>query len=133
MLRTFLDTGVLIAAARSLDPDSERAMEILAEPDRTFLTSPFVHLEVVPKAVFHLKRLEAAFYASYFAAAEWTRDLGEIEALAQTEAAKYGLGAMDALHLAAAYLLRSEEFITTERPGKPVYRCPLVKVVYLFG
>ena len=47
-------------------------------------------------------------------------------------AAESGLAAMDSLHLAAAYLSRADEFITTERPGKPIYRSPLVKIVYLF-
>jgi hypothetical protein len=40
---------------------------------------------------------------------------------------------MDALHLAAAHLLKADEFITTERPGKSIYRSALVKIVYLFG
>jgi hypothetical protein len=40
---------------------------------------------------------------------------------------------MDALHLAAAHLLEADEFITTERPGKSIYRSALVKIVYLFG
>jgi predicted nucleic acid-binding protein len=133
MVRTFLDSGVLIAAARSVNADSERAMVILEDSDRTFLTSPFVQLELVPKAVFYKNRLEKAFYDRYFATAEWMRDLGKIEALAQREAAKHGLGAMDALHLAAAHLLDAAEFITTERPERPIYRPSLVKIVYLFG
>jgi hypothetical protein len=45
MIRTFFDSGVLIAAARSLDPDGERTLQLLEEPRRIFLTSPFVHLE----------------------------------------------------------------------------------------
>ena len=58
MVRTFFDSGVLIAAARSLDPDGERALKFLEDPNRVFLTSPFIHLEVVPKAIFYKKRLE---------------------------------------------------------------------------
>jgi predicted nucleic acid-binding protein len=54
------------------------------------------------------------------------------EVAAQTEAAKAGLGAMDALHLAAAHLARADEFITTEKPNKAIHRSSLVKVVYLF-
>jgi len=123
----------LIAAARLLDPDGERALEFLDDPDRVFLTSPFVHLEVVPKAVFFKKRLERSFYDRYFANAAWFREVDKIEAVARTEAAKAGLGAMDALHLAAAHLSRADEFITTEKPGKAIYRSSLVKVVHLFG
>ena len=76
--------------------------------------------------------MEKAFYDEYFGAAQWCRDLDKIVATAQTEAAESGLAAMDALHLAAAYLSRADEFVTTERPGMPMYRTALVKVVYLF-
>ena len=40
---------------------------------------------------------------------------------------------MDSLHLAAAHLLKADEFITTEKPNKSIHRSSLVKVVYLFG
>jgi predicted nucleic acid-binding protein len=132
MIQTFVDSGVLIAAARSVGPDRERALQLLEDPDRSFLTSPFVHLEVLPKAVFYKKRLERAFYERYFRNATWYRDVARIEALAQAEAARAGLGAMDALHLAAAHLSRAEELITTEKPAKAIHRSTIVKVVYLF-
>src|ERR1017187_3001989 len=57
MTRTFCDAGVLIAAARSVGPDRLRALQLLEEPERVFLTSPFIHLEVVPKTIFYKKRL----------------------------------------------------------------------------
>jgi predicted nucleic acid-binding protein len=132
MIRTFLDSGVLIAAARSLDPDGERALKFFEEPNRVFLTSPFVHLEVVPKAIFFRKQMERSFYDKYFQNAVWFREVDKIEVAAQTEAARAGLGAMDALHLAAAHLSRADEFITTEKPNKAIHRSSLVKVVYLF-
>ena len=133
MIRTFFDSGVLIAAARSVGPDRVRALELLGEPDRIPLTSPFVHLEVVPKATFFKKRLEQSFYDRYFANAVWFREVDRIESAAQTEATKAGLGAMDALHLAAAHLSNADEFITTEKPSKAIHRSSLVKVIYLFG
>jgi hypothetical protein len=40
---------------------------------------------------------------------------------------------MDGLHVAAAHLLRADEFVTTEKPTKSIYRSALVKIVYLFG
>ena len=83
-----------------------RTLEVMESPERVFLTSPFVHLEV--------------------------RDLEKIEAMARAEATKAGLAAMGALHLAAAHLSRADEFITTEKPGRSIYRSPLIKVVYLF-
>jgi hypothetical protein len=132
MGRTFLDSGVLITAARSISRDRERALQIFEDSDRIFLTSPFVHLELVPKAIFHKKLLEKALYDVYFNAAEWFRDLDKIEAAGRIEAAKSGLAAMDALHLASAHLSGADEFITTERPEKPMYCSSLVRVVYLF-
>jgi len=133
MIRTFFDSGVLIAAARSVGPDREHALQLLEEPNRVFLTSPFVYLEVVPKAIFFKKQMERSFYDRYFANALWFREVDKIEAAAQTEAARSGLGAMDALHLAAAHLSGADEFITTEKPNKAIHRSSLVKVIYLFS
>lgn len=132
MIRTFLDSGVLLAAVRSIEKDQERALQLLEDPDRQFLTSAFVRLELVPKASFHKRRLEKSFYEEYFRAAEWCLDVNRILSLAQMEAARSGLSAMDALHLSAAHILEADEFVTTERPGKPLYRSTLVKVLYLF-
>jgi uncharacterized protein (DUF433 family) len=44
-------------------------MEILDDPDRTFATSDFVRLEVLPKSIFHRRELESAFYEVFFAEA----------------------------------------------------------------
>jgi hypothetical protein len=76
--------------------------------------------------------LERAFYERYFESASWFRDLDKIEAAAQIESAQCGLGAMDGLHVAAAYLSGADELVTTEKPEKAIHRCSLVKVVYLF-
>jgi predicted nucleic acid-binding protein len=132
VIRTFLDSGVLVAAARALGGDGLRAIQLLQEPNREFLTSPFVHLEVTPTAIFYRKRLEQLFYEKYFGNATWFRDIERIEALARVEAAKAGLGAMDSLHIAAARLMNAEEFVTTEKPNKAIHRSSLVAVVYLF-
>ncbi|HUQ94670.1 MAG TPA: hypothetical protein VM120_23520 [Bryobacteraceae bacterium] len=51
---------------------------------------------------------------------------------ADEESAKSGVGAMDSLHIAAAFLLHADEFVTSEKPGKSIYRTSLVKVIYLF-
>ena len=44
-----------------------------------------------------------------------------------------GLSAVEALHFAAARLAGADEFITDERPGKPIYKSSSVLIVYLFG
>jgi predicted nucleic acid-binding protein len=42
--------------------------------------------------------------------------------LAQQQAEKFGLSALDSLHVAAAISASADEFITTEKPGKPLHR-----------
>jgi len=44
-----------------------------------------------------------------------------------------GLGAFDALHITAAHLLDTDELVTSERPGKAIYRTASVRVVYLYA
>jgi hypothetical protein len=39
---------------------------------------------------------------------------------------------MDALHIAAAISVDAEEFITTEKSTKPMYRVTDIKIVSLF-
>jgi predicted nucleic acid-binding protein len=131
-LWTFLDAGVLIAGARGEDADRERALGILVDSERRFVASSFLYLEVAPKAAFHKRRVESAFYERFFRDAKWVRDLEQIDKLARGEAERHGLGAMDALHLAAAHLGGAAELITTEKRSKPIHRSSLVKVVYLY-
>jgi len=131
--RTFLDRGVLITAARSSGADQQTALSILGDANRVFLTTPFLALEVVPKATFNRQKLELSFYERYMASAITYRGLNRIEKVARLEAARCGLAALDALHVAAAHLLKADEFITTEKPGKPIYRTTLAKVCWLYG
>jgi hypothetical protein len=49
MTRTFIDSGVLVFAARSTDEYSERALAILDDRNREFASSLFIQLEVLPK------------------------------------------------------------------------------------
>ena len=91
------------------------------------MATPFLALEVVPNAAFNRQQLELLFYERYMASATTYRGLNQIEKVARTEAARCGLFAMDALHVAAAFLLKADEIITTEKPGKPMYRTRLVR------
>ena len=131
-IRTFLDSGVLITAFKGQPLPGGPAVAVLKDPDWIFLSSPYVHLEVCPKALFHKQRAEYAFYQRYFEQAVMARSLKALLTLAVEEAARSGVGPMDALHLAAAHLLNADEFITTERPRKSIYRTSLVNVIYLF-
>jgi predicted nucleic acid-binding protein len=74
--RTFVDAGVLIAAARGGNVQAARAMEIFDDPEREFAASTFLRLEVLPQAVFNKRVAEAEFYEAFFATvSHWATDL----------------------------------------------------------
>ncbi len=119
---TFVDASLLIAAARGRDDISDRALAILDDPRRSFVTSDFVRLEVLPKAIFHRQREETRFYLAFFAGVRSVRSAATLVSLAQTEAEHAGLSAVDALHVAAAKKAKCQELVTAEKPGKPLFR-----------
>jgi len=114
MIVTFVDAGVLIAAARGRPEVSLAAMAILDDPDRSFASSEFVRLEVLPKALFNRKSDEAEFYVEFFAAvAHWPANTDAVVHDAYDIGARFGLSALDALHIAAAVAAGAEEMVTT--------------------
>ena len=122
-IRTFVDAGVLIAAARGSDKLSHVAMAVLDDPNREFVASEFVSLEVLPKAQYHHNAAEVAFYRTFLATtAENVRASEALVADAHAQAAAAGLAAMDALHVAAARQAGAAELVTSERPDKPMFR-----------
>jgi predicted nucleic acid-binding protein len=129
MTVTFVDAGVLIAAARGRADVFAQAMAILDDPERSFASSEFVRLEVLPKATFNKKSQEVEFYNEFFrAVAHWPPDVGAVVRDAYDKGIKYGLAAMDALHVAAAISAGAEDLITTEKNGKPLHRTTDVRV-----
>ncbi|MGG6267325.1 type II toxin-antitoxin system VapC family toxin [Leptolyngbya sp. AN03gr2] len=130
MIRTFVDAGVLILAARGNPDDSDLAINILSDANREFVSSPFIELEVIPKATFHKKQQELEFYKAFFqTVVGWTIDLEKLLQDARQIASTYGLASLDALHIAAALSCDADEFATTEKPTKPMYRVPNLKFV----
>ncbi len=131
--RTFIDSGVLIAAATGGQNLFERAFTVLDDPDREFITSDFVRLETVPKARFHKNEDEVRFYEEFFQAAAQSVDASkELVSLAQTEAETSGLNATDALHVVAACWAAADELVTSEKPQKLIFRTNSlpVKTIY---
>ena len=126
-MRTFLDSGVLLTAWRGRD--AEAALAVMEDPQRQFCTSQLVKLELLPKPAFFKQEAEIEFYRTHFRAAQGeeplSRELGE---KAAELAHQHGLAAVDALHLAAAIRQGAEEFITSEKPGKPMFRVRGIKV-----
>jgi predicted nucleic acid-binding protein len=114
LIRTFIDSGVLISAATGRDALFDRAWDILDDPERIFLTSEFVRLEILPKAVYFHHQDELDFYETFFASAAQTVPLSEaLMNQAHLEARRAGLGALDALHVAAARVSGADELVTT--------------------
>jgi hypothetical protein len=95
--RRNLDTDV--SRCRRIDrrhsgtPDvAERALAILNDPERIFVASAFVRLEVLPKAVYFQQYAEAAFYEAYFATVTVMIEISQLlVAQAYDEACRAGL------------------------------------------
>lgn len=131
---SFIDTGVLIAAARGNHQLSEMALGILEDGDRQFAASIFLKMEVLPKAISQQQKAEIKFYQTYFdAVTYWANDLEKIVTLGYEQASLFGLGAMDALHVAAAILVGADELITTEKPKQSIHRTSSIPIVSLYS
>ena len=66
MTLTYIDSGVLITASRGENAIAEKALTVLSDETRTFASSEFVKLEVLPKAIYNKQLAEAAFYEVFF-------------------------------------------------------------------
>ena len=128
--KTYIDSGVLIAAFRGTTTVAVKATEVLDDPQREYATSLFVKLEVLPKARYNKQLAEVDFYETFFAGCSiWANELEKIVESAQQLASDFGLGAMDALHVAAAISVGADELITTEKPSKPMHRITEIRVI----
>jgi hypothetical protein len=126
---TFVDSGVLIAAARGADEVARLAMTVLDDPDRTFASSALMRLEVLPKALRHHRESEARFYETFFQSVSAWAPFGEpLAEEAFLQARNFDLHAMDALHIAAALSVGADEFITSERSEKPINKLTAITV-----
>lgn len=129
-VRTYVDAGVLIAAARGEHRLAEMALDVLDDPSREFVASDFLRLEVLPKAMFNKREAEAAFYQTFFeGVSEWALALDAVVSTALDEACSCGMSAIDGLHVAAASLLGAQEMITTEKESKPMFRTRRLRMI----
>jgi hypothetical protein len=130
MIRTFIDAGVLIYAARSQGDLAERAFQIIEDENREFASSIFLKLEVLPKAIYNQQSSEVKFYETFFdEVSYWATDLDSIIEAAYKESSQFGLGAMDALHIAAAVSVGATEFVTNEKSEKSIHRTQRIKII----
>ncbi len=106
---TFVDSGVLIAAARGEGGLAARALAVLDDPERQFATSNLVKLEVLPKAIYQKNLAEVKFYELFFKSVSlWAEITEEMVQQAYQEACRTGLAAIDALHNIAAAVAVNE-------------------------
>lgn len=119
---TFLDTSVLINAALGKDPARRfRALSILSDARREFAASFFLKLELLPIPTHHKITAQVRLYQHYFSNVSVWVDEADFVQDSYPLAMQYGLGAMDALHVAAAAHINAE-FISAEKPTKPLYQ-----------
>jgi predicted nucleic acid-binding protein len=129
-IRTFVDADVLIWAARGREPLSDAAMAVLTGPNREFVASDFLRLEVIPKAAYNKQAAEDAFYQRFFDAVEhWCDVSPPLITVAHQTAIRYGLSAIDAIHVAAAQTMAADELVTAERTTSPLFRVQEVRIV----
>ena len=60
-IRTFVDSGVLITAARGSGESAYNALAILDDPEREFVSSFFIRLEVIPKPSYFNRESQLSF------------------------------------------------------------------------
>jgi predicted nucleic acid-binding protein len=130
---TYVDSGVLIYAAKGTTEAAALALPFLEDHNRTFVTSDYVRLEVIPKSVFHGNVAETEFYNGFFRLnTRIVRTSDALLELAMEEACKTGISALDAIHIACAVFAGAEELVTSERSNKPIHRTERLRVVSIF-
>jgi predicted nucleic acid-binding protein len=109
------------------------AARALLDGDDDFLSCETVQLELLPKPTYEKRRSEINFYNEFFAAAgniePFSDELGKT---AMELAKKYGLASIDALNVSSAIRQGAAEFITSESPGKPLFRVKELRVISLY-
>ena len=101
---------------------------------REFYTSQMTRLELLPKPTFEKRRHEADFYNAHFSDCIGSEPFSEVLGNeAEKLASRYGLSGPDALQIASALRQGAEEFYTSEKPGKPMFRVRELKVISLFS
>ncbi len=133
MIRTYVDANLLIIAFRGNDAGVAAALQVLDDTQRVFVSSAFLRLEILRKPLFYKRDDEILFMETFCARVnDWVTVDNALVQQALSLAADHDLGAMDALHLAAALIGKAEEFVTLEKPSKPLFRVPGLRVTSLY-
>ena len=132
--RTFLDSCTLIAAFQGKPEISDRVFEILDDPNREFVVSRFLALELIPKPTFNRRQEEIAFMNDYLRNSGTNVESSEHVVIQALElAGKYDLHPVDALHASCCVEARVDDFLTTEKDTKPLFRIKLFNIKSLLN
>lgn len=131
MIRTYVDSGVLIAAARGSGKLGQRALEIISDTaSREFISSEYVRFETVPKPTYFSRSAEVRFYEEFFSSAvRWFSFDATHLSEAFDEACTSGLSSTDAVHVVLAALAGCQELVTSEKRTSAIHRTNRVRVV----
>jgi len=129
-MRTYVDSGVLITAARGNAALSAPAIEILSDATREFVSSDWVKLEVLPKAQYFRQTSEVQFYNLFFGRVSvWALFGSDVLSVALQEASATGMSGADAIHVVLAARCGCAEFVTSERATSAIHRTARLRVV----
>ena len=78
MIRTFLDSGVLLTAWKG--KDRARALAVMEDTEREFVTGQLIRLELIPKAAYQKQTAEMRLYEAHFSRAKSEEALSAEEA-----------------------------------------------------
>lgn len=123
LIRTYLDTGVIMRGFQVGLKIKDPASNILTDPRREFVVSDVLKIELLPKPRFHKQAKELDFYEQFFRQAVLQIETTPaIMARAIDLASQFNVASCDALHLSVAIGANVDEFITTEKPQKPFFQ-----------
>ena len=131
-MRIYIDACILIAAFKGKEINIyQQLFKLLDDPKRTLVVSDFLRLEVLPKPTYHKRKEEIKFMELVLDSAEKLETTNNIVLTAIKLASKYDLTPIDALHAGAAFVGEVDEFITLEKPDKPLCQVKEIKVISL--
>lgn len=125
-----MDANVLIGAAQGTPAVYEQAMEILDDPEREFVSSKFLRLEVEPKPTRNKQMEELSFYKAFFEeVACWVEVTEEMLDKTYDMACLHGMSAIDAFHVMAAIESNCDVMVTAEKNTKPMFQVSEINVI----
>lgn len=130
---TAIDSCVLRNAVQGVGEDNRKALEVLDDENREFIACDFVALELIPKPTFHKIQDQVSFYQTFFDNAKLRVVVSQaVTDLALRLASEHDITPLDSLIVSSAIIGGADEFITSEKPTKPMYKVKEVKVVSLY-